>query len=318
MAVTNWSASALWSTLTAFGRFCARRGWIQRAKLPCRVISVGNIQVGGAGKTPLVALIAREAHERGYQVCILCRGYGGEWEKRGGLIAPGSPRPDSRQCGDEAALLHELAPNAYIAVGAHRALQFAKAQKRVSRPFDLAVLDDGFQHLRIQKDVEIVALTSARRTRALFRDWKGALRHAHLEVWTKGEEPPPHHAGKPRARIRYDVQVSGQSGGLFPIGKPLWLVTGLADPGQALESIRQAGFPVQKHVTFRDHARYARESVLGILEKAAEQGCAVAVTGKDWVKWRDLGIPETKVRVLEPELVFVEGRDLWLKTLWEE
>jgi len=106
--------SALWSTVNAGMRLAARRGWVGSRKLPARVLSVGNLQVGGAGKTPLVALIAQEAIARGQRVCILSRGYGGIWEANGGVIAPGKEPAHPALCGDEPALLHELAPEAWI------------------------------------------------------------------------------------------------------------------------------------------------------------------------------------------------------------
>jgi tetraacyldisaccharide 4'-kinase len=305
--VLTWLASAVWSALSSLSRILVGLGVFQPERLDARVISVGNLQAGGAGKTPLVARIANEAHERGLRVCVLCRGYGGEWESRGGVLAPGAPRVDARECGDEAALLHELAPHAWIGVGADRVAQFGAVRKRVPAPIDLVILDDGFQHWKIQKDLEIVALTSAARTQALHRDWPGALRYADLVVWTKGDQRPAT-AGKPCVKVRYRHASDGAAA--------VWLVTGVADAAQARSSIEAAGYRVVRHLPFRDHARYGQETVQRILDDAARDGLPVAVTGKDWVKWRDLGVPPGKVRVLEPELVFEEGRELWQSALW--
>jgi tetraacyldisaccharide 4'-kinase len=308
-----WLASAVWSSLSALARYASRRGWLKSAQLPVRVISVGNIQVGGAGKTPLVARIAAEAKDRGLQVCILCRGYGGNWEQSGGVILPAeSPAARAVDCGDEAALLHDLVPSAVIGVGADRVKQFERARESFGKKIDLVILDDGFQHRKIKKDVEIVALTSEPRTRILYRDWRSALRHADLTVWTKGALPPDH-GGRPFARVRYQLL------GPADAQEPYWLVTGVADGRSVLTLAREAGYRVERHVSFPDHARYSEPQVRKLIEEAEALGMRIAVTGKDWVKWRDMGLSHElsdQVAVLEPELEWLEGREQWTHLLW--
>jgi tetraacyldisaccharide 4'-kinase len=132
-APLNFLASLLWSIGSWFAR-----GTAKRVVLSARVISVGNIQVGGAGKTPLVAHLARQGIKRGLKVCILCRGYGGAWEADGGVLPPQdsrAARPDGQNCGDEAALLHDLVPQAWIGVGADRAASFNEVKKGAGGAF---------------------------------------------------------------------------------------------------------------------------------------------------------------------------------------
>jgi tetraacyldisaccharide 4'-kinase len=308
-----WTASAVWSSLSAAARALSGRGVLGSTRLPVRVISVGNIQVGGAGKTPLVARIAAEAHEHGLRACILSRGYGGTWERSGGVILPGGPMPHARDCGDEAALLHDLAPHAVIGVGADRVTQFEAAREASELAFDLVILDDGFQHWKIKKDVEIVALTSLKRGEVLFRDWSRALEHAHLVVWTKGEEKPQTR-DKPMVRVHYRL--------LGPVDsqKPYWLVTGVADGRSVADLARQSGYLIVRHISFPDHARYAESKVRELIAEARQAGVRLAVTGKDWVKWRDMGCaPDeiAEIAVLEPELEWLEGRENWNRVLWE-
>ena len=309
--------SALWSTVNAGMRLAARRGWVGSRKLPARVLSVGNLQVGGAGKTPLVALIAQEAIARGQRVCILSRGYGGIWEANGGVIAPGKEPAHPALCGDEPALLHELAPEAWIGVGRDRVQQFEAVLAQAVTPMDSVILDDGFQHWRIRKDVEILAVTSQSRGERLYREWEGAARWADLRVWTKGELPPRgwgeglSACEDVRVRMRPRVRI-----GELLTSKKFWLVTGLADGHSARRSIEAENFEVVRHLSFPDHARYASPVVKQIMEDAWEAGAVVAVTGKDWVKWKDLGLDESRIVVLEPELEMLEGREKWLKTLW--
>jgi tetraacyldisaccharide 4'-kinase len=311
----SWLASCIWSSLSWVAREAAKRGWLKNARLPARVISVGNLQAGGAGKTPLVACIAREAQARGLKTAILCRGYGGEWERRGGVIAAkadGGPEPVAAECGDEAALLHDLAPHAVIGVGSDRVKQFERI--RALATVDLVILDDGFQHWRIQKDVEVVALTSATRRQTVFREWPKALMHAHLAVWTKGDTRPDT-AGMPFARVRYRLTAPPIAGAEY------WLVTGVADGKSVRNLAEAAGYRITQHLSFRDHARYSEAWVEQSIRAADRAGARIAVTGKDWVKWRDMKLSElgawkSRVTVLEPELEWIEGKDEWNRVLW--
>lgn len=304
--------SALWSTASWLTSVAQRLGWIQARDLGARVVSVGNIQAGGAGKTPLVAQIAREGIARGLRVCILTRGYRGAWERSGGLILPKEKTPPVTACGDEVALLHHLVPEAAIGVGADRVAQYEKLVARLGgRSFDLVVLDDGFQNRKIRKTLEVVALTSVARTRLPFRDWGGALKRADLLVWTKGNRRPAVPRGKPLVRVRYHLAPP-------PERREVFLVAGVAEPGTVVERVRLSGYEVSDHAFFPDHARYDQSEVRRLLERARSRGLQLALTGKDWVKWKELGVAPSEVWVLEPELRFEEGRSLWDQILWGE
>ena len=311
--------SAIWSTVNICIRALVRWDWLKAKRLPVRVVSVGNLQVGGAGKTPLVALIAQEAKERGFCVCILSRGYGGAWESRGGVISPGAEVAHPTLCGDEPALLHELAPEAWIGVGRDRFRQFEAVCSQAGVSIDLVILDDGFQHWKLHKDLEVLALTSQRRTQRLFREWDWAARFADLRVWTKGEIPPRAslngHPEKSDSEVRIRMRPRVWSGEFLAQGA-LWLVTGLADGPEACRSVEAAGFRVVRHLNFPDHARYSAPIVKQIIEDARANSAVVAITGKDGVKWRELGFDLTRLVIFEPEIDFLEGREAWLKKLW--
>ncbi|MFL5812743.1 MAG: tetraacyldisaccharide 4'-kinase [Bdellovibrionia bacterium] len=312
----NSFASLLWATGTA----CARSLSKSKTRLPAKVISIGNIQVGGAGKTPLVAYLAGQAHERGKQVCILTRGYGAQWEKAGGVITPQESDLNPADCGDEALLLHELAPYAWIGVGADRARQFhavADAIRAQGLPqIDLVILDDGFQNHRLEKDLDIVALTSAHWGQKIFRDFRSALKKAHLLVWTKGDECPRALAkwGRPFVRVHMKLDPP------FFASRFL-LITGLADGAQARRSMEQAGYRIEKHLTFPDHARYASIVTQTIIDDARTLGLKLLMTGKDWVKWRTLVGEQLKgsmIEVVEPQLrLDPEDEKIWNQVIWE-
>jgi tetraacyldisaccharide 4'-kinase len=298
--------SATWSTLSAARRKLHEAGWLETRKLEARVVSVGNIQAGGAGKTPLVAWIARKAAGRGLRVCILSRGYRGGWEESGGVIRPGDATTDPDLCGDEPALLHSLVPEAWIGVGRDRARQFDEVTRLAGARPDFVILDDGFQHHRLARDLDIVAVTSSGPSEILHRDGRGALARAQLVVWTKGERRPE----GAHARVKFALPRAGAGLG------PVWLVSGTASPESVLESAKAAGYPVAKHLVFPDHASYAAKTIEGILQGAKAAGARVALTGKDWVKWKRLGVAAAEALVLEPELEWIEGGELCDRLLW--
>jgi tetraacyldisaccharide 4'-kinase len=301
-------ASGIWSSLSLVSRTLSRKGVLESTQLTSRVISVGNIQAGGTGKTPLVANIAHEAIRRGNQVCILTRGYKSTWESEGGVILPREENLDTRLCGDEAALLHDLCPEAYIGVGADRVQQYERVSEKSKSPIDLVILDDGFQHWKIKKDLEIVVLTSKQPSDALFRDFYHSIRHADLLVWTKGDSRPLC-GGTPLIVVKYRLQPPSNS-------QPVWLVTGVGDPDFVYQLACESGYSVVRHIRFEDHARYDLGILNRILENAQREGAYLITTGKDWVKWRTLGFPHSRVHVIEPELDFVEGKEQWSRMLW--
>ncbi len=307
--LVNTIASMAWSSVNRLAREAGDRGWVPPVILEPRVISVGNLQAGGAGKTPLVALLAREAAGRGLRTCILIRGYRGSWEKSGGLIEPGRSPARPSECGDEAALLHELAPDAWIGVGADRVASFSRAEAKARKKFDLVILDDGFQHFAIRKDLDILALTSATPDDTIFRDHPSQAGRAGLIVWTKGHEQPDFR-DRPWCRVIYDLPKPDAA------ARNVWLVTGVADAEQVKATAIRSGYEVLRHIAFVDHASYSRTEASQLLESARAAGARLALTGKDWVKWAEMGISRDELLVLEPELRFVSGRETWDRVVW--
>jgi tetraacyldisaccharide 4'-kinase len=309
--IANLAGSFLWSSLNALMRACVFLGLIKQIRLgAARVISVGNLQVGGSGKTPLVAQIAREGLSRGLLVCILTRGYRGSWEKRGGLLCPrvpGSPEANVLECGDEAALLRDLLPEVYIGVGANRIQAYARAKTARGSDFDLVILDDGLQHFRIARDLDVIALTSKTWGQILHRDFKTIIARADLLVWTKGKHPP--RVKTPLVKTHFSLPRVSQA-------TEVWLITGVADPAQVEASVLEAGYRLQTHVVFPDHEPFEKQAALKLLERCKDAGAQLAMTGKDFVKWKTWLGENPSVIVLEPEIKFLENRALWDQLLW--
>jgi tetraacyldisaccharide 4'-kinase len=327
MSLTTLVGSLLWSSSSKIARVLANTGALHATKLDAYVISVGNLQAGGAGKTPLVAQIAREALAKQKSVCILTRGYGGECESTGALLKPQSAGADGtsiildpKKFGDEAVLLRDLAPGAWIAIGADRVSQYREACRVHGRPFDVAILDDGFQHWKILKDREILAVTSRSTSDTFHRDFVSEASRADLLVWTKGETRPQavELSGKPSAKVRYTLEITDKDR-----ASRYWLVSAIGDAKSFRKTVETAGLEVVRETKLADHAAFSKSKIEAWLKEAQEKNCRIAVTGKDWVKWRVLlkpgkKLPEMKDRisVFEPKLVFETGHEIWEKVLW--
>jgi tetraacyldisaccharide 4'-kinase len=313
-AIPIYIISFFWSAVNSLIRLFIRTEMMKPIQLSARVISVGNIQSGGSGKTPLVAFIAKQAHERGLQVVILSRGYRSLWEKEGGVILPGLGDIDPKVCGDEPALLHQLCPFAFIGVGHDRVKQFHRIEKGNLKSTDLVLLDDGFQNWRIFKDCEIVACTTDKPWQRVFRDFRMALKQdADLVVWTKGKQKE-HSDGSyevPTVEAKFELDKAVYRG-------PVWLIAGVADHKSVLHLAIDSGYQVKKQDTYPDHYSYSYSLIRSILEQASQEDLRVAVTGKDWVKWKALGVMESEVLVLEPQIRLTKGLNTWDQILWEK
>src|SRR6185436_17890577 len=138
-----------------------RRGWLARARLAGPVISVGNLSVGGSGKTPVVARVAEILRDDGLKVAVLSRGYRGAFRGDALLVSDGrTPLADARGAGDEPVMLAQGLPGVVVAVGARRDVVGRFVEARFGAC--VHVLDDGFQHLRLARDLDLLCVDAAR------------------------------------------------------------------------------------------------------------------------------------------------------------
>ncbi len=130
-------------------------------KLPCRVVSVGNLSVGGTGKTPMVMYLARCLTARGLKVVVISRGYRGQFEKQGGIVSDGHKvLAGVKDSGDEPQILATQLPGVPVIVGGNR---YRAGQRAISiyNP-DVILLDDAYQHLKLQRDLDLVLMDCRR------------------------------------------------------------------------------------------------------------------------------------------------------------
>ena len=237
-------AEMLYRAVNRIRRALYRRGILKAKRLPKPVISIGNIAIGGAGKTPAVIAICRFLEDRGLKVGVLTRGYGANGR---GVV----DSLDSARFGDEPVLIKKRTKSTSVIVGANR-FREASTQK-----CDVFVLDDGFQHLQLHRDLDIVIDAPAR----FYREGRSALRDADIVV--------------PR-RLQLNVPASLR-------GKRVFAFAGLADNEQFFDSLRREGVTVERARGFPDHHAYS-ELDLAQIHHAARGTDAIVTTEKDAVK----------------------------------
>jgi tetraacyldisaccharide 4'-kinase len=159
-------ASALYTISLFYGagqklrEFAYRQRVIPSHQLPCKVICIGNISVGGTGKTPMTMHVAQEINQLGYKAAIVSRGYRGSAESHGGIVSDGkSICMGPEQAGDEPYMMARSLREIPVIIGKNRYAAGMLAVKKF-RP-DVVVLDDGFQHLRLKRDIDLVLLDHA-------------------------------------------------------------------------------------------------------------------------------------------------------------
>jgi len=299
VAVLRWPLRAAAPLYAAAVR--ARNRFYDRPGRSCRaaaaVVSVGNLTVGGTGKTPLVRWIAARLRDDGQLPAIVSRGYGGR-AGRGPLeVSHGSgPLCAPADCGDEPFMLAESLPGVLVVVGSDRCRATAKA---VSLGADVIVLDDGFQHRRIARDLDIVLLDA----RAPFgngrmipagtlREPIGSLCRAGLVVITRSrpQDGPteidrkvrrhnPHvpilRAGSRRLGFR---DVKGR-----PVPPPRRALPfcGIGQPAGFHEDVVAEGVEIVGFVARRDHYRFREDELESLRERAARLDAVRVTTEKD-------------------------------------
>jgi len=274
-----------------------RRGWLKTRRLNRPVVSVGNLTLGGTGKTPLVELLTKCLLKRGRKPAILTRGYGRRDSGRILALEPGPGRvADPREVGDEPALLARALPEAPIIVGADRYQAGRLAEERFD--VDVHVLDDGFQHLALARDLDVVVLDTTQQLLGLLpagrqREPCSALERAGLVVLTRVELGDPGPLEElverinPRARVFHSRTelcrlVDVMTGRIYPPGafqgERVHAFCGIGNPKAFFADLRRWGFCVAAETAFRDHHVYSGKDVEKLLRRSQESRAAALVT----------------------------------------
>jgi len=299
-------ASGLWRGAMAVRELAYRRGWLGVHDLPLPSVAVGNLTVGGSGKTPIAIWVARYYVSRGLIPGILLRGYGG----------------------DEVLVHQHAVPEARVVADPDRAVG---AERALARGAEVLVLDDAYQRLDVRRDLNL-AVVSAETTRAVrwslpagpWREGLHALDRADAVVITRKRATP-------EAALALAADLEGRVAGPVAIahlglrylegmvsgtrqpasalaGKRVVAASGIADPDAFVAQTKATGAAVQV-ATWKDHHDYRDEDVAW-LAHAARRADHVVITQKDAVKLRNRwpnSVPEPLVAMLDLE--WEEGGD---------
>lgn len=275
-------------------------------QLPTKVVSVGNLTVGGSGKTPIVAAVARELFARGERVAVLSRGFGRRSKSDFVLVSDGNRvLASAEEAGDEPLELAQSVPGLVVAVGADRAEVGRRLLEKLG-PSTL-VLDDGFQHRRLRRDLDLVCFDAKEPVASLRLLPSGRLREplenlsrAHALVWTRwSEDAPSDELRRLVEGARPDlpsIRTRNRLAGFSPLdgsealgaeslrGRPVGVLLGVARPERVLESIPA---DVVFRAIRRDHHWWGETEVRALAEEAKWRGAALLLTtGKDAVKMK--------------------------------
>jgi tetraacyldisaccharide 4'-kinase len=284
----------------------ARRPDLRR-RLRRPVISIGNLAVGGRGKTPMVACIAREMLAMGERPAILSRGYGRTRSEDGVVVVrdPGGVRSDLARAGDEPLMLARALDGACVLVSPDRYL----AGRLAEHAFDVTVhvLDDGFQHLQLDRDIDVVLVGRDDVAKPITLPG-GRLREpldtliAADAVLAADDDVDVSAVGLdlPFFRTRRSIRVPDID------GQSAFAVAGVAAPERFFEDLRRLSCAIVGTRAFADHHAYSRQDVAGMAEAARRAGAQVIVTTeKDYVRmlpWRPFPMRvECAALTMEPD-----------------
>ena len=270
-------------------------------------VAVGNLTTGGTGKTPFVRMLVEELRRAGREPAVLLRGYG---------------RANARALGDEGEMLATMT-GAVVVAGADRVMS---AKRVLANHPDIGafILDDGFQHLRVKRDLNVLLVSAAAPwgradhvmrclPGGLMREPLAAARRADVVVITRADRFPPERAAEITAVLRKEgvcapifrgahevvgLRSAARSAGegcdlpaTWLSGKRVVAVCGIGEPGSFVEQLKALGAEVVRVVERADHHRFAAADVAEISAAAANTD-GVVTTEKDWVKLAALPLPQ--------------------------
>ena len=319
------------SLLYSLGLFHAKR-------LPCPVISVGNITVGGTGKTPLVITLAKGLMDRGIPAAILSRGYKGRGSSEAFVSDGQAVLLSPEESGDEPFQMANALRGIPILIGKDR---FANG-KLVLQRFGIRgiILDDGYQHLQLHRDLNILLIDSQvgfgdrhLLPRGILREPLNQLCRAHFFLLTKVEDPESCqplermlkeiHRSSPIFHSHYEprglVNLKGEWVDLTSLkGKRAMALSGIVNPEYFTLLLKKCGMEIVRQMIFPDHYLYSARDLISIEEKSREVDWIVT-TEKDMVKLREMKIDHPPLGALRIEMKIWEEEEFykWLMEVFQ-
>lgn len=282
--------------------FLILRNFLYKAKIlrsyrpKAKVISVGNITLGGSGKTPFVEYLASLLFEKGRRVAILLKGYKRPKEN------DGRGAPEFFLCGDEGSMLKkQLGERALLAIGSNRARLAQRVDEE--RAPDTIILDDGFQHLKIQRDLDIITIDATNPFGHKFllpaghlREGMASLKRAHLFCLTHTDEVNEEELQKLEALLHsiasnaaivraihspeylYSIRRNAKENIGLLKGLKIGLFCGIANPFSFLTLIQKLGATVVLGKFFQDHHCYQEEEIENLIKECNKLNLSMLIT----------------------------------------
>jgi len=316
--------SGVYRSILAVRNFAYDRGWLPSVQLPAVVISVGNIIVGGTGKTPLVHLLASELQHK-FPLAILTRGFRSQIEKSG-AIQKISFETSPDKCGDEPYFLLQKTKGC-IWVGADRV---ASGRLAIQEGAKCLLLDDGMQHRRLKRDFEIVVVDGSDPffqgrflPWGLLRDSPKRLRDADLIVATHVKDLKQlqlqlnRFTSAPLVTMDHEVvhgHALGSRGPRDP--RKVGVFCGIGQPKRFLETVRDLKSEIVDTLILEDHGCLQDGQLEKFAEECRKKGAEMLVcTEKDFVKLSsDLSVC-LSIEPIEIQLKIATGKEHWEKLM---
>lgn len=297
----------IYAAVTRLRTAAYRSGLLKTTKLPVPVISIGNLTVGGTGKTPLVACVSRALAAEGRKVCVLTRGYARENATERIVVSDGSTvLANLEAAGDEPLWLAEnLKGVAAVICDPDRAAAGRWAIENFES--DVFVLDDGFQHLQLARDLNIVAIDATNPwggghllPHGRLRETPRGLSRADFVIITRTEQSADISTlqgeiqkllgDRPiltsQMHTKEVRELNGQCLATFDlISQPVVAFCGIGNPDSFFCHLRRAGLKIATTQAFPDHHQYTPAEIVGLSEQARRLGASSLITtAKDAVK----------------------------------
>lgn len=300
--------SLLWEAIHSFRRFAYRIEMFSSKKFKVPVISVGNLSFGGTNKTPFTLFLSNLLKKENKKVAVLMRGYKGKLENEGGLLNKSSVKKPVCDFGDEAILLINGNSDLDIIVGKKRSRNLEKFYNQINS--DVVLLDDGFQHLAIKRDLDIVLLDSTMDILkyktfpvGYLREGFGALSDADVIVYTRCDQVDLDKLTSLKSKISpflrrgvIHVETALTPLGIFNDkrqlvldlsslkGKTVFAFCGIANPKTFFSSLEKLGAIVEKEFIFKDHHFFSDKELASMLKEGESKDTIFLTTEKDFVR----------------------------------
>jgi len=310
--------SVLYAGIVQLRMFFYRHGIFRKKTLGCLIISIGNITVGGTGKTPLVEMFARALTEGGRKVAVLSRGYKRKkkyaawdlfkkdrWSEPPGIVSDGMQlRMNSEEAGDEPYMLAKNLPNVAVIVGSNRVRSGSYAIEKFGA--DTLILDDGFQYLSLNRRLNIVLVDATNPfgnghllPRGILREPRRNLARADIFFITKAKDMPTDpikgliRQYNPAAEIvecyyeprhLVDIVSGGHVDLSYLRNKRAAIMTAIADPEGFEASVERLGAQVVSASRYADHYRFSEQDLDGVVASVKKKADCIVTTEKDFVR----------------------------------